>query len=317
MAVYTHITEDSLQTFLKRYALGDLHHFEGIKEGVENTNYRLLTSQGHFILTMFEKRTHSEDLPYFIELMRHSAAKKIPCPHPIGDRSGEVLKTFEGRPVAIFTELPGSPELEPTAEQCRQVGRLLGKFHCANEDFEAKRTNDLSPPGWHALLEKIGAKADKIEPKLSQELRDELDFIEHHWPRHLPQGVIHADLFPDNVLWSGKNLSGIIDFYFACHDLLSYDLAICINAWCFAPDRHHIDAGNVKAMLEGYESVRPLNHAEHDALTILCRGAALRFLSTRLYDLFFTPANALVTKKDPAEYLRKNRYFRTHDIFDA
>ncbi|MES2907121.1 MAG: homoserine kinase [Pseudomonadota bacterium] len=317
MAVYTHITQETLQDFLPRYALGDLHRLEGIREGVENTNYRLQTAQGHFILTIFEDRTPAEDLPYFIELMRHAAGKDIPCPHPIGDRSGEILKTIDGKPVVIFTELSGAAELEPGIAQCGEVGRLLGRFHRAAEDFSGKRDNALGLAGWRPLIEEIGNKADKIEPRLAQELRDELDFIEHHWPRHLPQGTIHADLIPQNVLWQGKELTGMIDFYFSCNDILAYDLAICLNAWCFASGHTQMEAQHAKAMIEGYETFRPLNHAEHDALSVLCRGAALRFLTTRLHDLFFTPAGALVTKKDPSEYLRKNRYFRVNDLFAA
>jgi homoserine kinase type II len=314
MAVYTQISKAALEDFLGAYTLGEPKHFEGIKEGVENTNYKIVTTQGHFILTLFEQRTRAEDLPYFIALMLHAATKNIPCPRPIGDRAGEILKTLAGKPAALFSQLEGNTENEPAAKQCFEVGALLAKFHRAGEDFGARRANSLSLAGWRQLIEDTGSGADKIEPNLTQDMLKELDFLEHHWPRHLPQGVIHADLFPDNVLWSGEKLTGMIDFYFSCNDLLAYDLAVCINAWCFSTD-HHFHSAHATAMIEGYETVRPLNHAEHDHLGILCRGAALRFLSTRLYDLFAENPGALVKKKDPIEYLRKNRYFRNHDEF--
>lgn len=316
MAVYTHIKKDALEKFLSAYTLGNLKHFEGIKEGVENTNYRINTTQGHFILTLFEQRTRAEDLPYFIALMLHAAAKDIPCPHPIGDRAGVVLKTLEGKQAALFSQLDGSAEHEPTIQQCRKVGELLAKFHRAAEDFDGRRANALSLAGCRELINKTGAAADKIESGLTQDLLKEVDYLEHHWPRHLPQGTVHADLFPDNILWSGEKLAGMIDFYFSCSDLLAYDIAVCINAWCFSAD-HHFHADFAKAMIEGYGAVRPLNHAEYDHLGILCRAASLRFLSTRLHDLFATPAGAMVSKKDPGEYLRKNRYFRNHDIFSS
>lgn len=316
MAVYTKVERDTLETFLGDYMLGELRSFEGIKEGVENTNYRLTTSQGHFILTLYEARTKAQDLPYFLEVMSHSATRDIPCPHPIGDKSGELLKTLSGKPAAIFSLLNGNAEMEPNSTHCRKLGELLAKFHLANNDFEARRENYLSPKGWHELIEKVSGKADRIEPGLSQELRSELDFVEHRWPQHLPKGVIHADLFPDNVLWQGTELCGMIDFYFACHDMLAYDLAVCLTSWCFTAD-HHFSKAHASALIEGYESVRPLNHAEHDMLTILCRGAALRFLSTRMHDLFFSPAGALVVKKDPVDFLRRSRYFRNHDVLAA
>jgi homoserine kinase type II len=314
MAVYTHITQEALRDFLSSYAIGELKHFEGIKEGTENTNYRLITNQGRFILTLFEKRTHQEDLPYFIALMRHAGSKNILCPYPMADRSGEVLKSMQERPTAIFSELEGSIENEPTKTQCHEVGMLLARFHQATADFSGHRSNGLWLGNLLRLVDEIDAKADKIETGLAQELRGEIDFLEHHWPRHLPQGTIHADLFPDNILWKGNALTGMLDFYFSCSDILAYDLAICINGWCFSNDRH-FQTAYARAMIDGYESIRALNHAEHDKLGVLCRGAALRFLVTRLHDLFFAPASALTKKRDPVEYLRKNRYFQAHDIF--
>ena len=315
MAVYTKVSETDLAAFLKNYALGDVKHFEPILEGVENSNYRLATTVGEFILTLFEGRTSVDDLPYFIDVMTHSAIKDIPCPHPISDKAGQILKTLCGKTAALFSALPGQSELEPSSQHCETLGAMLAKLHLANESLDSKRANSLGAESWRALVEKVGEKAEKIEPGLLKETLAEIDFISHHWPRHLPTGAVHADLFPDNVLWEGERLTGLIDFYFSCTDCFAYDIAVCIASWCFSGDQH-FSKPHAQAMLQGYESVRPLNHAEHDALNVLCRGAAMRFFVTRLYDLFFTPADALVSKKDPSAFLKRSRYFRAHAVID-
>ncbi len=315
MAVYTKVSETDLNAFLQNYALGDVKQFEPILDGVENSNYRLTTSVGVFILTLFEGRTSVDDLPYFIEVMTHSATKDIPCPHPISDKAGQILKTLCGKTAAVFSALPGQSEHEPTSQHCQTLGAMLAKLHLANDSLGARRDNALGPESWRALVEKVGDKADKIEPDLLKDTLAEIDFVSHHWPRHLPTGAIHADLFPDNVLWEGNRLTGLIDFYFSCTDSFAYDIAVCITSWCFGSDQH-FSKEHAQALLQGYESVRPLNHAEHDALNVLCRGAALRFFATRLYDLFFTPAGALVSKKDPSAFLKRSRYFRNHAVID-
>ncbi|MBB5571715.1 MULTISPECIES: homoserine kinase [Rhizobium] len=309
MAVYTDITEDDLKWFLTEYDVGTLLSYKGIAEGVENSNFLLHTSREPLILTLYEKRVEKGDLPFFLGLMQHLASRGLSCPLPLPRKDGALLGHLSGRPAALISFLEGMWLRKPEAKHCREVGKALAAMHVAGEDFAIKRPNALSLEGWQGLWEKSEARADEVEPGLQDEIRGELDFLKRHWPKGLPDGVIHADLFPDNVFFLGDALSGLIDFYFACNDLLAYDVSICLNAWCFEKDgAYNITKG--MALLEGYQSVRPLDAAEIAALPTLSRGSALRFFLTRLYDWLTTPAGALVTKKDPLEYLRKLRFHR-------
>ena len=309
MAVYTDITEDDLKWFLTEYDVGELLSYKGIAEGVENSNFLLHTSREPLILTLYEKRVEKSDLPFFLGLMQHLASRGLSCPLPLPRKDGALLGHLSGRPAALISFLEGMWLRKPEAKHCREVGKALAAMHVAGEDFAIKRPNALSLEGWQGLWEKSEARADEVEPGLQDEIRGELDFLKRHWPKGLPDGVIHADLFPDNVFFLGDELSGLIDFYFACNDLLAYDVSICLNAWCFEKDgAYNITKG--MALLEGYQSVRPLEAAEIAALPTLSRGSALRFFLTRLYDWLTTPAGALVTKKDPLEYLRKLRFHR-------
>ncbi|AJC78214.1 homoserine kinase [Rhizobium etli bv. phaseoli str. IE4803] len=309
MAVYTDIAEDDLKWFLTEYDAGSLLSYKGIAEGVENSNFLLHTSKEPLILTLYEKRVDKADLPFFLGLMQHLAARGLSCPLPLPRRDGALLGSLSGRPAALISFLEGMWLRKPEAKHCREVGRALAQMHVAGEGFELKRPNALSIDGWRTLWEKSAARADEVEPGLQDEIRSELDFLAAAWPADLPAGVIHADLFPDNVFFLGDELSGLIDFYFACNDLLAYDVSICLNAWCFEKDgAYNITKGT--AMLEGYQSVRPLSSEEIAALPVLSRGSALRFFLTRLYDWLTTPEGAMVTKKDPLEYLRKLRFHR-------
>ncbi|ACM25736.1 homoserine kinase [Agrobacterium sp. SHOUNA12C] len=309
MAVYTDITEDDLKWFLTEYDVGTLLSYKGIAEGVENSNFLLHTSRDPLILTLYEKRVEKNDLPFFLGLMQHLASRGLSCPLPLPRRDGELLGHLSGRPAALISFLEGMWLRKPEAKHCREVGKALAAMHVAGEGFDIKRPNALSLAGWQGLWEKSEARADEVEPGLQDEIRGELDFLGSHWPKDLPDGVIHADLFPDNVFFLGDELSGLIDFYFACNDQLAYDVSICLNAWCFEKDgAYNITKG--MALLEGYQSVRPLSDAEIAALPTLSRGSALRFFLTRLYDWLTTPAGAMVTKKDPLEYLRKLRFHR-------
>ncbi|ARQ57181.1 homoserine kinase [Rhizobium sophoriradicis] len=309
MAVYTDIAEDDLKWFLTDYDAGSLLSYKGIAEGVENSNFLLHTSKEPLILTLYEKRVEKADLPFFLGLMQHLAARGLSCPLPLPRRDGALLGSLSGRPAALISFLEGMWLRKPEAKHCREVGRALAQMHVAGEGFELKRPNALSIDGWRTLWEKSAARADEVEPGLQDEIRSELDFLAAAWPADLPAGVIHADLFPDNVFFLGDELSGLIDFYFACNDLLAYDVSICLNAWCFEKDcAYNITKGT--AMLEGYQSVRPLSSEEIAALPVLSRGSALRFFLTRLYDWLTTPEGAMVTKKDPLEYLRKLRFHR-------
>jgi homoserine kinase type II len=309
MAVYTDIAEGELARFLQDYEVGELLSYKGIAEGVENSNFLIHASSGAYILTLYEKRVNPADLPFFLGLMQHLNDKGISCPLPLSRKDGAITGELAGRPAAIVTFLEGMWMRRPTVEHCRAVGAALAGMHLAGQDFSLKRGNALSVSGWRPLWEKARARADEVEPGLAVEVERDLALFEADWPRDLPTGVIHADLFPDNVFFLGERLSGLIDFYFACTDLLAYDVAVCLNAWCFEKDNsYNLTKG--MALLEGYVGVRALSRAEADALPILAHGAALRFMLTRLYDWLNTPAGSLVVKKDPVEYLRRMRFHR-------
>ena len=307
MAVYTDVSDEELEAFIGSYAIGALTSFKGIAEGVENSNYLVHTETGRYILTLYEKRVKREDLPYFLGLMQHLSARRISCPLPVKDRSGRTLKELAGRPAALITFLEGLWVRRPNIEHCQGLGEALAHFHLSGADFPMFRANSLSLPGWRVLFETIGAAADEVVPGLAATIEKELRHLDKSWPTELPEGVIHADLFPDNVFFLNDEVSGLIDFYFACNDMLAYDVAICLNAWCFESDAS-FNITKARAMLQAYEGVRPLSEAELKWLPTLARGAALRFLLTRTYDWLNTDESALVRTKDPTEYLRKLRF---------
>jgi homoserine kinase type II len=309
MAVYTEVPDEELERFLDDFDLGDLLSVKGIAEGVENSNFLLRTGSGTFILTIYEKRVHEIDLPFFLGLLDHLSARGLTCPMPIRDRSGNSAKRLAGKPAAIVTFLEGIWVRRPQVAHCAAVGEALARLHLAARDFYSVRLNALSLAAWRPLLEASGKRADRVAAGLYEDLSTELSTLEAHWPSDLPTGVIHADLFPDNVFFLRGTLSGLIDFYFACNDTLAYDIAICLNAWCFEQDGA-FNVTKAKALLAGYEKVRPLEKVEIAALPILSRGAALRFLLTRLFDWLTVPEGALVKPKDPLEYLRKLRFHR-------
>ena len=307
MAVYTDVSDEELQQFLGGYDIGALLAYKGIAEGVENSNFLLHTSAGFFILTLYEKRVAAGDLPFFLNLIEHLAARGLTCPQPVRGRGGEALGRLVNRPAAIFTFLDGMWIRRPNVAHCGAVGDALARLHLAGADFAMTRRNALSIEGWRSLFDAAGGRADTVQNGLSAAIGSELAWLERDWPRDLPQGVIHADLFPDNVFFLGDRLSGLIDFYFACTDALAYDVAICLNAWCFEPD-HSYNLTKGRALLKGYMRARKLNAREIAALPTLCRGAALRFLLTRLVDWLEVPPGALVRPKDPLEYYRKLRF---------
>lgn len=309
MAVYTEVSDDELDEFISGYDLGKALSFKGIAEGVENTNYLVHTEAGPHILTLYEKRVAREDLPFFLGLMEHLAAAGIACPLPVRDREGRILRELAGRPAAIITFLEGMWVRRPTAEHCAALGAVLARMHIAGQNFGMFRANALSVGGWRPLFEASGAGADTIADGLRDEVAEELGRLEKIWPEDLPQGIIHADLFPDNVFYLGTEVSGVIDFYFACNDALAYDIAICLNAWCFESD-NSFNITKARALLGAYDDLRPFTEREFEALPVLARGAALRFLLTRIYDWLNTSEDALVKPKDPLEYLRKLRFHR-------
>ena len=307
MAVYTDVSGEDLAAFLADYDLGAMLSLKGIAEGVENSNYLLHTESGYFILTLYEKRVAEADLPFFIGLMQHLAARGLNCPLPVKNRLGDALGRLAGRPAAIVTYLDGMWPRRQNAKQCAAVGEADALLHIDGEGFALKRPNALSIEAWRPLYESAASRADSVQPGLAAFIEKELGWLEANWPRGLPEGVIHADLFPDNVFFLGEKLSGLIDFYFACNDAFAYDLAICVNAWCFEPDASfNITKG--RAMIENYRRRRPLKAEEIDAFPALARGAAMRFLLTRLVDWLNVPPGALVKPKDPLEYFRKLRF---------
>jgi len=307
MAVYTTVSDDELTEFLSRYDLGEVLAFKGIAEGVENSNFLLQTEHGNHILTLYEKRVAPEDLPYFLALMRHLAANGVDCPLPIAACDGSALQSLCGRPAAIISFLEGLWPRRIHPFHCRELGERLARMHLAGADFAMSRPNNLSIDGWRPLLEACGPRSDEVRPALFGELNEELGKLESEWPEELPQGVIHADLFPDNVFFRNERLTGFIDFYFACNDALAYDVAVCLNAWCFEPDGS-FNITKAQQLLASYRAVRPLDERELLALPLLCRGAALRFLLTRLFDWLNHPPGAFVKPKDPLEYYRKLRF---------
>jgi homoserine kinase type II len=309
MAVYTEVPDGDLAQFIAEYDIGEPVSCKGIAEGVENSNYLLRTTKGTFILTLYEKRVKLEDLPFFIGLMQHLAGKGLNCPTPITDRRGEALKTLCGRPAALISFLEGMWPRRPNEKHCQALGAALADFHLKGRDFAMQRPNNLSVEGWRRLIADTAARADEVEPGLRDRLAAEFAHLEANWPKTLESGVIHADLFPDNVFFLGEKLSGLIDFYFACTDLLAYDLAVCLNAWCFERD-HSFNLTKGAALLGAYVDVRPLQEAEAAALPILAHGAALRFMLTRLYDWLNVPDGSFVRKKDPLEYVRRMRFHR-------
>jgi homoserine kinase type II len=307
MAVYTEVSDEALAAFLECYDIGTMVAFRGIAEGVENSNFSLRTTQGDFILTLYEKRVDPADLPWFLGLMEHLAGRGITCPQPVRGRDGQALRRIADRPACITTFLPGVWPRRVRPAHCGPLGEALAALHLAGAGYAAVRPNALGPAGWPPLLARCLPRADEVQPGLGAQLGAALDRILAAWPATLPSGHIHADLFPDNVFFLDGRVSGLIDFYFAATDLLAYDVAVCLNAWCFEPDMA-FNVTKARALLGAYAARRPLSDAERAALPVLCQGAAIRFLLTRLFDWVNTPAGALVTRKDPLDYLGRLRF---------
>ncbi len=311
MAVYTDVSDEALAAFLADYDIGAPIAFRGIAEGVENSNYILRTRRGgegaDYILTLYERRVEPSELPWFLGLMQHLASQGLDCPRPVAARDGHALRMLAGRHAAITTFLPGVWPRRVRPLHCTPLGAALARLHLAGAGFAPERANSLGPATWAPLLGRCRDGAEQLQSGLADALDAVLPAILNAWPEALPRGHIHADLFPDNVFFLDGAVSGLIDFYFACTDLYAYDIAVCLNAWCFEPD-FSFNVTAARALLRGYETVRPLSQAERDALPVLAQGAALRFLLTRLYDWLNTPSGALVVRKDPLDYLKRLRF---------
>ncbi len=310
MAVYTSVTDEQLVAFLDTYDIGPLLSCKGIAEGVENSNFLLHTGKGNFILTLYEKRVNADDLPFFIGLMDHLSRNDFNCPRPVRQTNGEVLGTLAGRPAAIVTFLEGVSLNNPTPRHCWQLGVAMAQMHEVGQNFQLHRKNALSVNDWRPLFQLSGDRVDTIQPGLGSLIEQELDFLEARWPDHLPSGTIHADLFPDNVFFLQDELSGFIDFYFSCNDILAYDAAICINAWCFDEGTLY-NQKKAEHFLSGYQTIRKFSNEERELFPVLMRGAAIRFLLTRVYDWLNVEDSAFVVPKDPIEYIKRVKFHQT------
>lgn len=307
MAVYTDLAFDDLGALLAGYEIGAPTSFKGIAEGVENSNFLLQTDQGTYILTLYEKRVSAEDLPFFLDLLEHLASRGIACPQPVRGRSGVQWTTLKNRPAALLTFLEGVSLSRPRAGHCAAAGAALAALHAAGADFAPRRANSLSLAGWRRLARAVMPRADSVEPGLGELIATQLESLEDNWPVDLPSGVIHADLFPDNVLFIGSSVSGLIDFYFACDDFYAYDLAVMLNAWCFEP-AGRFSRAKAQSLISAYCRQRTLSGRETAALPVLARGAALRFLLTRLQDWLDRDPRVLVRPKDPREFAARLRF---------
>ncbi len=314
MAVYTDLNKDQIKDFLKLYNIGELISFSGITEGIENSNFHLKTSNGSFILTIFEKRVNIKDIPFFIKIMFHLNKNGYYCPKPICDKNNKFLSELKGKPTIIVNYLEGKSKQNITIDNCYQVGSSMGLMHFYSKDFELQRDNSLSIEGWKRLIKNCTNTVpvdvlDTFQPNLMKDIQDSFDFVAKFWPNHLPRGFIHGDLFPDNVFFINDKITGVIDFYFSCTDILAYDLAIAVNAWCFNKKDNFQDE-KYEAILKGYNSKRQLSKDEKFFLPLFCQAASLRFLLTRLFDWVNTPIEANVVPKSPKEYIKKHKYFK-------
>jgi homoserine kinase type II len=310
MAVYTQVSAEALAALLDLYEVGSLVSAKGIAEGVENSNYLVDTTDNRFILTLYEKRVDSGDLPFFMALLDHLADKGLPVPRAIRDRAGRQIQQVAGRPACLIEFLPGVSVSHPTPAQSRAAGAALGQMHAALADFTPERPNVLGPAGWHDLAARCGADLDRISPGLGKRVAEELNWLDRNWPAELARSVIHADLFPDNVLMRGASVTGMIDFYFACTDVRAWDVAVTHSAWCFENDGSDFHADRAAALIAGYDETFGLAAAERAAFAALARGSCLRFMLTRAWDWLNTPADALVTRKDPLAFLRRLDFYR-------
>lgn len=310
MAVYTQVPAEALAAFLARYDAGELVSAKGIAEGVENSNYLVETTRGRFILTLYERRVAAADLPYFMALLDHLAAKGLPVPPAIKDRSGVEIQELEGRPACLIRFLPGVSVSRPTPQQARAAGEAMGRMHRAVADFAPDRPNSMGAATWRPLFERCGASLNEIAPGLYDDLGFALDATLAGWPGDaLDRCAIHADLFPDNVLMLGDRVTGLIDFYFACTEIRIYDLAVMHGAWAFDATGSRYDAGVGDALVGGYQASFPITGVEQAAFATLAAGACIRFTLSRAWDWLNTPADALVTRKDPLAYVRRLKHY--------
>ena len=307
MAVYTKLSENQLREFFSKYSVGKILNYKEIKEGIENTNYFVLTEQGKFILTLYEKRVEKKDLPFFISLMKNLFDRNFPSPKPIINKNGNYISEILEKKAAVVSFLDGSAKKNLSPNDCYEVGVNTAKLHLITKNLTGKRENKLSVNAWRKIYNKVKKDCSKIHPNLPNVIEKNLDEIEKNWPKDIPSGIIHADLFPDNIFFKGNKLSGIIDFYFSCYDFYAFEIAICLNALCFEGKNENLSFNVTKAkkFIDGYSEKRKLTEEEKKSLKVLCQGAAIRFLLTRVFDYLNLTEGAIVEIKDPVEYLKR------------
>tara|TARA_Y100000389_G_scaffold184138_1_gene202289 strand:- start:968 stop:1936 length:969 start_codon:yes stop_codon:yes gene_type:complete len=318
MAVYTKFEEKDINNILSSYSIGKLEYFKGIQEGIENTNYYLLIENKKYILTVYEKRVKREDLPFFSELMSGLNIKKFKCPVPIINNHGESISDYKGKKLMIVSFLEGKAQQVLTPNECKQVGVEVAKMHEITKKFKIKRNNDLSIDSWRTLFNSVKDQCIKIDKDLPRLIETNLIDVEKNWPKNLPSGIIHADLFSDNIFFQNKKFNGIIDFYFSCNDFYSFEIAICFNALCFDGQKHNLSFNVTKAknFIDGYSSIRKLLDQEKESIKVLSQGAALRFLLTRVFDALNTVEGAIVKVKDPLEYLNRLEFHKNSKNYE-
>ena len=307
MAIYTKLSENNLKEFFLKYNLGKLINYKGIQEGVENTNYFIQTDRGKFILTVYEKRVEEKDLPFFMGLMRNLYDANFPSPEPIINKNGSYVTEISGKKAAVVSFLDGSAKKNLNPNDCHMVGIQTAKLHMITKNLTGKRENKLSVDSWRKIYKKVQKDCSRIHLNLTKTIEKNLDEIENNWPKNIPSGIIHADLFPDNIFFKNDKLTGIIDFYFSCYDFYVFEIAICLNALCFEGHKENLSFNVTKAkkFIDGYSSIKKLTEKEKKSLKILCQGAAMRFLLTRVFDYLNLTKGALVKIKDPIEYLKR------------
>ena len=307
MAVYTKLSEEELKYFFSKYNLGKLLNYKEIKEGIENTNYFIQTEKGKFILTLYEKRVEEKDLPFFISLMRNLFDKNFPSPEPIINKNGNYISEILKKKAAVVSFLDGKAKKILNPNDCYEVGVSTAKLHIITKDLTGKRENKLSVNSWRKIYNKVEKDCSKIHANLPKVIKKNLEVIEKNWPKNIPAGIIHADLFPDNIFFKNNKLSGIIDYYFSCYDFYAFEIAICLNAFCFEGKNENLSFNVTKSkkFIDGYSEKRKLTEEEKKSLKVLCQGAAIRFLLTRVFDYLNLTEGAIVKIKDPIEYLKR------------
>jgi homoserine kinase type II len=315
MAVYTKLEHQEVRQFLEQYNINNFKDYKGITEGVENTNYLIKTSEQDYILTIYEKRVDENDLPFFIKLLSYLSENKFPCPKPIANKNNEKINRIKNKNAALVTFLNGQSKNKITSEECFEIGKITAQLHEITKKFDINRKNNLSIENWDSIFEKTIKQKIDLDESIIKKTKNYLNFLKDKWPKNLPQGIIHADLFPDNIFFTNNKVSGIIDFYFACNDFFAYEIAICINSLCF-DNNSTFNMTKAKYLIDGYTSIRTLSEDEKKYLPILSMGAAMRFFLTRLYDFYHTDNKADVKIKDPFEYLKKMEFHSTIKNFN-